>query len=129
MFGRKPKSDRNSRRAAQRQIKGRRGTTIKYPKEYTVKEFKKFSPDVQQVLTNRYAVTLTDHKTKGEKLKKFGKSVKGITLTSSLDKIDRGAKKFDKGMRSFDMGLREIDRTFTKKSSKSKYDLGGLASF
>lgn len=129
MFGRRNKSTTQSRRAARKEVRVLGKPTQKFVKKFTTKEFKKFSPDAQQILTNRYSVIITDHKTKGEKLKKFGKNVKGITLTSSLDKIDRGAKKFDRGMKSFDMGLREIDRSFTPASKRGKYDLGSLASF
>ena len=104
-----------------------------YPaKKYTVKQFKRFSPEIQEKLSERYHVILTDYKvprSNKEKIKGIGKSIRGASLTTSLDKIDRGMKKADKGFRNFDMGLREIDRTFTSAKNKKKYDLGSFANF
>lgn len=129
MFGRRNKSTPYSRTAARKQIRYLGKPTQKYTKTYTSKEWKRFSPDVQQVLTNRYTVTLSDHATRKEKIHKLGKSIRKAGVTGTLTKIDKGITKFDRGMKSFDMGLREIDRTFTPASKRGKYDLGSLASF
>ena len=104
-----------------------------YPaKKFTVKQYKKLSPEIQEKLSERYSVILTDYKppkSGREKLRGIGKSIRGASLTTSLDKIDKGMRKADKGFRNFDMGLREIDRTFTSAKNKKKYDLGSFANF
>lgn len=49
-------------------------------KKYTVKEWKRFNPNIQAELSRRYTVTLTDHKSRDEKIKMLkGKIRQGIT--------------------------------------------------
>lgn len=49
-------------------------------KKYTVKEWKRFNPNIQAELSRRYTVILTDHKSRDEKIKMIkGKIKQGIT--------------------------------------------------
>ena len=84
---------------------------------------------MQQVLSNRYSVVLTDHSTKKESIRKLGKSIRKAGFIGSIQKIDRGITSFDRGMKSFNRGMGVIDQTFTPASKKSKYNLDSFANF
>ena len=99
-----------------------RNVTKKYPKSYTIKEWKRFSPDIQQELTNRYNVTISDYKTRGQKAKGIAKSFNKKNIVKAGRKTNAGVMKFSNTMNSIDRGLREFDRAFPKQKGKSTLD-------
>lgn len=129
MFGRRNKTTPYSRRAARKEIRYLGKPTQKYKKTYTTKEWKKFSPHVQQVLSNRYSVTLSDHSTKREKIGKLTKSIRKAGVVGNIQRIDRGLTRANREFKGFNRGLNVIDQTFTPASKKHKYDLGSFANF
>ena len=100
--------------------------TRQYKKKYTQKEWNRFKPAQQEILTSRYTVELTDHETRNQKIKRHAKKV-------NLKNFDKGMKKFgdaqdtfwhewDKGFK--DAGMKKsgsgMDKIYGKKSNKSK---------
>lgn len=73
-----------------------------YTKKYTMKEWKRFTPAQQEVLSNRYTVILTDHETKSEKAKRYVKKITLENVGKGIDKFNSAQNKFwkdfDKGM-------------------------------
>jgi hypothetical protein len=106
-----------------------RNVTKKYPKSYTVKEWKRFSPDIQQELTNRYTVTISDYKTRGEKMKivksRFKSGLKkGV---SEMGKMEMGSGKsvsyLDKPINiKSPNSLGMFDGGFKSRKSKNNFD-------
>lgn len=70
---------------------------MRYPKKYTVKEWKRFSWTMQEKLCERYIVILTDHKTKSLKDMISPKNInqKLDATVKILDKISRTLNSFD----------------------------------
>ena len=100
---------------------------MKYPKSYSVKEWKKFNkvlefiPDdpntnrpyqffnflnkryesydhmtMQEVMINKFDITLTDHKTKKEKVFEIIDKVNIKNLNAGIDKFNKGVNQFSK---------------------------------
>lgn len=93
MFGRKKSPKREMTYENRKRRYGK--TTSKYPKTYTMKQWKRFSPDIQQELTNRYTVTISDYKTKGQQVKSIsGKIYQGISKFGVDPSPSRVKKKY-----------------------------------
>ena len=96
---------------------------MNYPKAYTVKEWKKFDKEIdgsmagnqyqyfnfftqrnesfesvttQEILLQKYDVTLTDYKTKKEKLFQVIDKFSVDNLNKGIDKFNRGVEQFSK---------------------------------
>jgi hypothetical protein len=78
--------------------------TQKYQKKYTMKQWRRFSPAMQQILSNRYDVVLVDHETRNEKIRRNARKI-------TLKNFDKGMKKFDTAQKQF---WSEWDEGFTK---------------
>lgn len=79
-----------------------------YQKFYTVKEWNKFSIEIQEELVNRYTVILTDYKTKKEKVVDLLKKLNAQNMNKGIDKMDMAFKKLDDLIKQFDQGLKKI---------------------
>jgi len=66
----------------------------------TVKAWGKYNRFMQENLTMNYEIILTDHQTKGEK-------VRGFLSKFTFENLDKGLDKFDKGMIEFDKMLKD----------------------
>jgi len=93
---------------------------MKYPKHYTVKEWKKFDKvaerengidiTTQEILLQRYDVILTDYRTKKEKLFAILDKVNAKNINKGIDKFNKGMDQFSK----------VVGSTQPKKKSKRK---------
>lgn len=96
---------------------------MRYVKEYTVKEWKKFDKvaerengvdiTMQEVLLKRYDVILTDYKTKKEK-------IFGIIDKFNAKNINKGIDKFNKGVDQFSKVMGEPKKKTRKSKKKQK---------
>ena len=75
---------------------------------YTVKQWDKFSWDIQSKLSDQYECILTDHKTIREKLRGFFKRSSPEVRQQRKEKIARGFNKFKKLMDQFSKGMNKI---------------------
>lgn len=127
MFGRKKKPKREMPYETRKRRYGK--VTSKYPKTYTAKEWKRFSPDIQQELTNRYDVTISDYKTRNQKIRGI---VTKKNVKNTAQKTVKGARRIDRGLRSFDRTISSIDaafRDFDVPKRKGKSTLDRLAGY
>jgi len=74
-------------------------------KIYTVKEWNRFSEQVQEKLTQQYDVILSDHETKNEKLKRYCKAINMKNFDKCMKMFDSGMKKVDEFWKQFDSGM------------------------
>lgn len=85
-------------------------TNLRYIKKYTVKEWKRFDIDTQEILCKKYNVFLTDYKTTREKkiaiVKRIGKIVGVISVQTY------------KALRTFE-GLNK-PKQYTRRKSKRR---------
>ena len=104
---------------------------MRYPKKYTVKEWSKFSWDMQERLCARYVVILTDYKTKGKKLRGIfsPKSInKKVDATVKiLDKVSKSLEKLDGSKIKLFSGVsqKEYDSLVGKQSKRDYSPLMG----
>jgi len=109
---------------------------LKYEKELTVKEWNKFkgikSAELlgneiqffnffskrhesyeyitgQEVLLQKYIITLTDHKTKTEKVKIILKKINMTNFHKGMIKFNNGMMKFNRGMSKFNSVMNEVN--------------------
>ena len=107
---------------------------MKYTKEYTVKEWKRFDRiaerendidiTMQEVLLKKYEIILTDYKTKKEKIKHILNKFNAENLNKGITKFNKGIDQFSKIVAakptskrkssSFGMSQREYDNLFGK---------------
>lgn len=78
-----------------------------------VKEWRKFSYDIQVNLLKQFDVILTDHRTKRQQLK--------YVLDNYPRWIDQGIKIFNKGMDKFDQGLNDTLNQFGEGLGKNNF--------
>jgi hypothetical protein len=83
---------------------------MRYPKKYTVKEWKRFSWDMQEKLCNKYIVILTDHKTKKEKAKILMQKL-------NMKNFNTGMAVFNSGVRQFTNTIDQVTKPIGKKQS------------
>ncbi len=79
---------------------------MKYTKHLTVREWKRFDKYVdqengdgitaQEILLRNYKIILTDHQTRGEKLKVMYNKLKKLDLDKTLTKVTKGIDDFSK---------------------------------
>ena len=109
----KDETDKNASIAAQEERNYNKPypkPTRQYTKKYTQREWNRFKPAQQEILTSRYTVVLTDHQTRNEKIKKTAKKV-------NLKNFDKGMKKFGSAQDTF---WKEWDKGFSDAGMKSK---------
>lgn len=109
----KQESTTSSRRAARIAIRKGSKPTQKYIKRYTVKEWKGFSKDTQQVLSNRYQVILTDYPKK--------KQV-GNKIIRTARKVDNGINIFNNKMQIGDIFWSDFDKVSPLARKNRKYN-------
>ena len=81
---------------------------------FTVKQWKKFTVEIQEKLLPQYDVILTDWKSKREKLK--------YVLDTYPQYIDKGLKKMGKGFDMFDTVMAEFDKGLKGSMGSGKLD-------
>ncbi len=75
---------------------------------YTVKQWNKFTWDIQTELSNQYEIILTNHFTFKEKLKRFFSRRSPEVRKRNKEKIARGFNKFKKLMDQFSKGMSKL---------------------
>lgn len=105
--------------------------TQNYVKKYTQKEWDRFDMNMQQRLSNRYTVIITDHKKKegffakdhyldadgkqkSDSLKTKKEKARIVTSKLTLENLDKGLTKFEGTMKKFDSGM---EKAFGKKGA------------
>jgi len=73
---------------------------VKEKKFYKVKEWKRFSWEIKEKLTEQYEIILTDHKTTKEKIKSIFKRNNPEKRKERRDKLFKKLKKIAKGVNS-----------------------------
>lgn len=99
---------------------------MRYPKKYTVKEWKRFSWDMQERLCERYIVILTDHKTKNLKDIFSPKNI-----NKNIDRVQNGIVQFSKALDKLDGSKIKIFQGVSQKQyddllGDKKIDYSGL---
>ena len=95
--------------------------TQNYVKKYTQKEWDRFDINMQQRLTNRYTVEITDYETKQDKWKRRARSFNQENIDKGMSKFQNVMKKFDTGMEKA-LGKNKTDSSsmiFGNKKSRS----------
>ena len=72
---------------------------------FTVKQWKKFDIEKQEILTARYSVILSDYTTKRERTKAILKKFSKKNLDSALDSFNSGVDSFSRSMDSLSREL------------------------
>ena len=81
---------------------------------FTVKEWNRFDWNKQQVLTQKYAVILTDYKTRKEKVLQFLNQINFKNITKGIDIFNKMVQDFGNSM---DKITKEIDNSKKEKSN------------
>ena len=114
----KDETDKNASIAAQEERNYNKPypkPTRRYVKKYTQREWNRFKPAQQEILTSRYTVVLTDHQTRNEKIKRNAKKV-------NLKNFDKGMKKFSSAQNQF---WSDWDKGFASSGMKKKATVFG----
>ena len=96
-----------ARTAGQERAHPQNSVTRKTKKSYTQKEWGRFGDNQKQVITQRYNVTISDHQTRNEKIKKAAKKINVDNLKKGIDKFDSGMDQFDKSMKDFNRSVKK----------------------
>ena len=77
---------------------------------YTVKEWKRFSWNIKEQLSEQYELFLTDHKTRKEKILSILKRQSPEKRKARKDKIKKGFAKFNKGIDTVVSGIDKFSK-------------------
>lgn len=90
-------------------------------KQYTQREWNRFGTNQQDILSNRYEVTIPDHETRNEKIKRNAKKINLKNFDKGMQKFgdaqDQFWKEWDKGMTDAGMGKKKQTSIYGEKSS------------
>jgi len=100
---------------------------VKEKKFYKVKEWKRFSWEIKEKLSEQYEIILTDHKTTKEKIKGIFKRSDPVKRKERRDKLVKKLKKIAKGVTS-ESGNKKLKNFSMKLNDHTNSSLDGLIS-
>ena len=90
---------------------------IKIPKQFTWKAFMRFDMVKQQLLCERYDITVPDFETKGQKAKRILKKFNAKNVSKVANQISISVNEISKAMNDIDKGL---DQSLGRKPRRRK---------